>query len=416
MKGARVKNTLLQAARRQKGWSQQQLADFTEISPSTVGRAERGEPIRVDNIERLCTCLQKTPEQLGLVHTGDQSVNRRQAIKTIGTAGASLVVGLSSSPTASQETDREIDRLIARKLARLQNWVVDGFRDGTQLRWQLYYTSRNSLTDDGLLSQIARLEQLADDGGDHYQRVCRILAQNYQLAGSPARDRFQYTKSLEYFQKAEQLHEDIQLPDLTATAIARQAVALLRKDQEKYLNTSLSLYSRAVDQAKHAEPYTQAYVLSGYAEALARKGNYDKCIKSLDQAETLLSGVTSVPIEEDFAYVRLTLQSLAYSRGECYVLLGKPEKGLEYLQTAQKKLDQKMSRNNCRLLMQQSEAYLAAGKPDACVQQALKGLEIAHILESTSNVHWASEILAKLRSSAWSRESVVDELQEAVRG
>ena len=207
----------------------------------------------------------------------------------------------------------------------------------------------------------------------------------------------------------------MQLPDLTATAIARQAVALLRKDQEKYLDKSLTLYSRAVDQAKHAEPYTQAYILSGYAEALARKGTYDKCIKSLDQAETLLSGVTSVPIEEDFAYVRLTLQSLADSRGECYVLLGEPEKGLEYLQAAQKKLDQKMSRNSCRLLMQQSEAYLAAGQPDACVQQALKGLEIARLLESTSNVHWASEILTKLRSSAFSKESVVDELQEAVR-
>ncbi len=63
-----------------------------------------------------------------------------------------------------------------------------------------HYTSSNSLTEDGLRSQIARLEQLADDGGDHYKRVCRILAQNYQLAGSLARDRFQYTKSIEYFQ------------------------------------------------------------------------------------------------------------------------------------------------------------------------------------------------------------------------
>jgi hypothetical protein len=129
----------------------------------------------------------------------------------------------------------------------------------------------------------------------------------------------------------------------------------------------------------------------------------------------LLSRVTSVPIEEDFGYVRLTLQSLADSRGECYVILGKPEKGLEYLQAAQKKLDQKMSRNDCRLLMQQSEAYLAAGSPDACVQQALNGLELAHILESASNVHWASEILAKLRLSAFSKEPVVDELQEAIR-
>ncbi|MBO0794917.1 MAG: hypothetical protein J2P36_28745, partial [Ktedonobacteraceae bacterium] len=78
--------------------------------------------------------------------------------------------------------------------------------------------------------------------------------------------------------------------------------------------------------------------------------------------------------------------------------------------------DQKLSRNNCRLLMQQSEAYLAAGLPDACVQHALKGLEVARILESTSNMYWASEILAKLRLSAFSKESVVDDLQEAVRG
>jgi len=410
-----MKNILLRQARQQQGWSQQQLSDFAEVSISTIARAERGEPIRVDNIQRLCTCLQKTPEQLGLVKTEDQEGNRCRAIKSIGTAGVSLVIGPSPSLTTSQETDREIDRLIVRKLIRLQNWVIDGLQDGTQLRWQLYYTSRNSLTEDGLLSQIARLEQLADDGGEYYQHVCRILVQNYQLAGTLARDQFQYTKSLQYFQKAEHLHEDIQLPDLTATAIARQGVALLRKDQEKFLNKSLALYSRAIDQAKHAEPYTQAYVLSGYAEALARKGNYDKCIKSLDQAETLLSRITPVPIEEDFAYVRLTLQSLTDSRGECYVLLGKPEKGLEYLQAAQKKLDQKMSRNNCRLLMQQSEAYLAAGEPDACVQQALNGLEIAHTLESTSNIHWASEILAKLRASAFSNEPIVDALYEAIR-
>jgi hypothetical protein len=66
--------------------------------------------------------------------------------------------------------------------------------------------------------------------------------------------------------------------------------------------------------------------------------------------------------------------------------------------------------------MQQSEAYLAAGKPDACVQQALKGLEVAHMLESNGNVYWACEILTKLRASAFSEESVVHELQEAIRG
>jgi transcriptional regulator with XRE-family HTH domain len=418
MESEKKLNSILRRERQLRGWSQQKVAELVETSEDVVSRWERGERKPSPFFqEKLCVLFGKSAEELGFLVVYDEGKNlkQRDAIKTTSTTGASLIIGLSSSLTASQEIDREIDRLIARKLTRLQSWAVDGLEDSTHLRWQLYYTSRNSLTEDGLLNQIARLEQLADDGGEHYQRVCRILAQNYQLAGCLARDRFQYTKSLEYFQKAEQLHEDIQLPDLTVAAIARQAVALLRKDQEKYLDQSLTLYSNAADKAKHTEPYTQAYVLSGYAEALARKGNYDECVQSLDQAETLLNRAATIPIEEDFAYVCLTLQSLTDSRGECYVLLGKPEKGLEYLQMAQKKLDQKLSRNNCRLLMQQSEAYLATGSPDACVQQALKGLEIARILESTSNMHWASEILTKLRASAFSKESVVDELQEAVQ-
>ncbi len=70
VKGTSMKNTLLRAARLQNRWSQQQLADFAGVSLSTVERAERGEPSRVDNIERLCACLQKTPEQLEAVREG----------------------------------------------------------------------------------------------------------------------------------------------------------------------------------------------------------------------------------------------------------------------------------------------------------------------------------------------------------
>lgn len=62
-----MKNTLLRTARRQKGWSQQQLADFAGIGICTVERAEQGKPLRIDTIQRLCACLGKTPEQLGFV-------------------------------------------------------------------------------------------------------------------------------------------------------------------------------------------------------------------------------------------------------------------------------------------------------------------------------------------------------------
>ena len=75
-----------------------------------------------------------------------------------------------------------------------------------------------------------------------------------------------------------------------------------------------------------------------------------------------------------------------------------------------------MSRNLCRVLMQQAEAYLAADYPDQCVQYAIQGLQIARTLESTSNVNWSREIHTKLLRSKWKGESAVGELAAALAG
>jgi DNA-binding Xre family transcriptional regulator len=63
-----MRNHLLRTERLRRAWTQRQLADFAGISLSTVERSERGEPIRVDCIQRLCECLSKTSEELGLLN------------------------------------------------------------------------------------------------------------------------------------------------------------------------------------------------------------------------------------------------------------------------------------------------------------------------------------------------------------
>ena len=119
-------NMLLRTARRQRGWSQQQLADFATISLSTVERAERGEPIRIDNLERLCTCLQQTPEQLGLLNLEDQDVNRRQANKTIaGLVGGMLTPSSSQLIGLPSLTDLWVDDALG-IYARLSGFILQG--------------------------------------------------------------------------------------------------------------------------------------------------------------------------------------------------------------------------------------------------------------------------------------------------
>jgi hypothetical protein len=333
-------------------------------------------------------------------------MNRRQTLQVLGTGTALLVGGpLTNLPL------QELEHFFTRKMARLQTWIIEELEDGTRLRWQLYYTSRNTLTEDGLSNQIMKLEMLADDGGEDRTRICQILAQNYQLAGSLARDQFRYLEAGRSFRKAQYIASEANLPDLSASALARHAVAFLRQER---IDKALKLYRQAWDAAKHAEPHIQAYVLSGLAETEARYGHALECYHLLDQAEHLLDRVQSLPLEEDFAFVQLSLQSLQDARGECFVLLGEPLKGLDYLQVAESKLDQKMSRNHCRLLMQQSEAFLAADQPDQCVQHALKGLHLARQLESRSNIHWSREIHTKLLQTKWKNEPVVGQLQAAI--
>ena len=76
-----MRNTLLRTERLRRGWTQQQLADFAGISLSTVERAEKGESIRVDCIQRLCECLSKTSEELGLLKIDERALEGNHHMK-----------------------------------------------------------------------------------------------------------------------------------------------------------------------------------------------------------------------------------------------------------------------------------------------------------------------------------------------
>src|SRR5437588_4833915 len=78
---ARMRNALLRTERLRRGWTQQQLADFTGISLSTVERVEKGESIRVDCIQRLCECLSKTSEELGLLKIEERALENNHHMR-----------------------------------------------------------------------------------------------------------------------------------------------------------------------------------------------------------------------------------------------------------------------------------------------------------------------------------------------
>jgi hypothetical protein len=81
---------------------------------------------------------------------------------------------------------------------------------------------------------------------------------------------------------------------------------------------------------------------------------------------------------------------------------------------AEKSLDRALSRDHCRLLLQQAEAFLVAGEPDTCVAYSIEGLQLARTLGSAGSINWASEIHEKLLASPWRNEPVIGKLGAAI--
>jgi transcriptional regulator with XRE-family HTH domain/sulfur relay (sulfurtransferase) complex TusBCD TusD component (DsrE family) len=355
-----------------RGWTQEQLAEAMSVSVRWVQEIEKMEYI--------------------------QDIHRRKAL--------AIILGI---PAALLNIEK-LERLSERSILPLHPTMLKCLRNDIRSRWQTYYSSSNQVTEEGLLEQIEVLEQLADDGKGDTKSIARLLSQSYQLAGTLARDDFKYSRAKKYFRDALHFAKDAQSPDLISTSMARHAIALLRQER---VDDALFMYSDAVDLAKNAQPIVRGYIHSGFAEVLARKGLQGDCYRTLDLAESLMKAI-NLSGEDDLAFVHLTLQSLQDKRGECYVLSGQPRKGIDYLQKAARYLDRTLSREHCRLLFQQAEAFLVAGEPDTCVAYAIEGLQIARTLGSAGNINWASEIHEKLLASPWKNEPVIGKLGVAI--
>jgi len=136
MDGEKKPNSILRRERQLHGWSQLKVAELVDTSEDVVSRWERGERRPSPFFqEKLCILYGKSAEELGILvydatNDEEEDMKRREAIKTIGTAGASLVIGLSPSPPILQERDKEIDQLLARKLhvykiGLLMDWKME---------------------------------------------------------------------------------------------------------------------------------------------------------------------------------------------------------------------------------------------------------------------------------------------------
>lgn len=350
-----MENHLLREARLKKGWSQQQLANFAGLSLSTVKRAERGEPLRIDSIQRLCDCLDKTPEQLGLIPPAEIEKKQLDDFNTL------------HIPNQSQHH------------VMLDNDYLAILEDNLINRWSLYHTGGTSRAVQGLNLLIQHITNCVNllRGGDLCERALRLLSLAYQLQGSILCDMMCYSEAHKAHRKALLIAKELYDPELISAALAREGITF--KQQDSPLE-AIAYFNQALETIKHLGHYKlESYILLALSEAQAIAQQSQESWQSICLAEKALEHEPSLT---ETSLVRVSNTSLTAQKGVNSVILQNFEQAIEYIDTSLIHYDPAFIRGRARLYVQKAEAYFKLGQFDACVQNVQDSYKMARSVGS----------------------------------
>jgi len=420
------KNSLLRQERLRKGWSQLQLSLEAGVSLSTVERAERGEGLRIDSIQRLCACLDKTPEQLELLRIEDSTVfnnieasdkeqdtesedvmNRREALKN------ALKLGIASIalPKIVLDSDalNRLEALLSRSSIDMS--ALKSLGSVTESYWQLLY---GGVPKRGLLKGITgHLESVTDflAGSSTTlieQKLYSLASQQTQMAGEIYFDLHDYSKAKAYTRDAVETAQRSANPELYAVTLARMSF-LCTYSQE--FQESITLLRAAHHFAKQSQSHTIRYWIAAveadvHAKLYALSPNsasQNTCIRLLDGAESI-----AAISEEDPYRINFDPASLAAYKGVCFRYLNKPREAQGVLQTALASLGSNQFVSQANTLTDLASSYAQQGEVEEACICAGRALNLAEKAKSVNVLRRILEFRSEMEQ--WNSTLYVEDL------
>jgi transcriptional regulator with XRE-family HTH domain len=399
-------NMLLRTARQQQGWSQQQLADFAGVSLSTIERAERGEPIRVDNLERICSCLEKTPEQLGLIK-GYEEVKRRDANKAIAGLVSGLFIsstGITNVPPLAELWADDLLAIYARGIAACQDLYYNGNPHQVEAILPLY-THQTAL--------------LAQQTGTLQRSAARLASQAYQMACELATDREDFGAARQAGQQAltyAQIAKDANLQVNALISLANLGWHLSSAQPcyiRRHSRDALQAYQQAVSLLdKNVTPLLKGRTYAGIAEVYAMRGEFQEAMRAMGLAYEHFP----MKPEDDpaYPYLRASRYSLyVFGDAQSRLLLHQPKEADKALIAMQKETNDPEIEpiTKVDLLYYQAEAQIQQGEIAPSVTILTEAATLAKSLGSRLYFNKLAASYHQLEEQ-WPKERVVTALAE----
>ncbi|MGR3933837.1 helix-turn-helix domain-containing protein [Streptomyces sp. BRA346] len=382
------------AARRERGWTQQRLADVCGYSQSTISRLERGRQSArdVDVLALIADRLGMAPSEVGLAggvpHTTD--VNRRDFL------GAAAGLGILPTP-ANAPARRPVDPAVVGHLRQLRTSLVQS--DCLYGPHYAISAVRDHLT-------VIEEQLLPAAGGTLRRQVLETASEWAEFAGWLYEDLGRPDQGLWWSDRAMEWAQE-------AGDSVRQAFILMRKAQQ---SVGLMQQQRALGLAGAAlrvrgdvpaRIRASAHLQEAHGHALV--GHEAATVRALDTARELVEGHDAVT--DDLGGYCVPAYTEA-QRATCYLRLGKPAEAVTIYQQALDHWPALYQRERGLHLARLANAHAADRSPDAACTTAMRALEISG---ETASRRITAELRRVITSLApWRRTPLVRDLAEAV--
>lgn len=385
------KRSGLARRRRTLGYSQEAFAEVLGVDRSTVARWERGdaEPqpyarpklARVLGVtaDELTTLLAPTPTVVALPATyvpsphpskvpyraqagEDDDMNRRELLQLLAVAGAHVAL-----PPLDVADTRPVPE------------SVDEYAQLNVHLWQAFALSKSKRVVYPLVQQqlgVLTAELERPHGTTTHERLCMLAGDLFQLAGEIHFDANRYTDAANCYTLAASASKEANAYDLWACALTRHAFVGMYEERFATAVAMLTAASRVAARGD-SQISTRYWVAQVQAHALAGLGDFDGCIRALDEAQAVVELKGTV---HNGGWLRFDGERLAEERGACYIELGRPDLAATALTDA---LSHKLSpRRRGSVLTDLATLGAQQRDPDQVIQYASKALALAEEVNS----------------------------------
>jgi transcriptional regulator with XRE-family HTH domain len=371
----------LRRERLRKGWTQQELADFAQVSLSSIERAERGKPLRVDICKRICITLGKEkPEELDLLYCGEEEENRRNnnngSYRDEAQDDSSALLSKPENSMNRRDFTRGVlqiastaflahevlnDELLERFFRALEkpSTIDENFLRYLEMHSKNYWRDHYYaiVTSGDLLSyskdHFKKITELLEGSlfPQVRMRLCSIASSTALLVGTLFFDTGDYKNGGKFFKAAIIAGQE-------ASDYLLQAVGWGWMSLDCMYDGDIQAAHTCIQTARHLATWStsitaRTWLAAVNAEILAKLHHYDACRRALDDAELLEDAEQPQQVHYWTSYDRLQLEGY---KGTCFRLLYQPENTQThaYLISAQKALKEALTQTDPVLTRLQS--------------------------------------------------------------